>query len=141
MLQNNPHAKLIIGSVYQLPFADNSFDIVFCSDLLHHLDNLPQALTEMSRVTKKYIVVSEPNCQNPLVFLFSFLNKEERGALKFNKKFLANLLTCNDLEIINILTSGLIFPNKTPWVLPFLKFFDKNNPFGSCLTIISKKKL
>ena len=36
-----------------LPFASNSFDIVFCRATLHHLSNLNSAIYEMIRVCKK----------------------------------------------------------------------------------------
>ena len=40
------------GSVYKLPFEDNSFDLIFCSEVLEHLDNYHLALDEIHRVLK-----------------------------------------------------------------------------------------
>ncbi|MDA7796598.1 class I SAM-dependent methyltransferase [Gammaproteobacteria bacterium] len=40
------------GSVYELPFADNSFDLIFCSEVLEHLDDYHLALKEIHRVLK-----------------------------------------------------------------------------------------
>ncbi|KAK0386390.1 hypothetical protein NLU13_6227 [Sarocladium strictum] len=40
------------ASVYELPFADASFDVVHASQVLCHLDRPEQALAEMVRVTK-----------------------------------------------------------------------------------------
>ena len=42
--------NLKLGSVYKLPFDDNSFDLVTCSSALHHLDNLEGAISEIYRV-------------------------------------------------------------------------------------------
>ena len=42
--------NLKLGSVYNLPFDDNSFDLVTCSSALHHLDNLEKAISEIYRV-------------------------------------------------------------------------------------------
>jgi len=40
------------GSVYTLPFEDNSFDLVFCSEVLEHLENYDHAIQEIYRVLK-----------------------------------------------------------------------------------------
>lgn len=42
----------VVGSVYRLPFQDNSFDAVFAHALLQHLKNPLKALEEMKRVLK-----------------------------------------------------------------------------------------
>ncbi|MAF43236.1 MAG: hypothetical protein CMI54_03575 [Parcubacteria group bacterium] len=140
IFQTRPDYKLVYGDAENLPFSDQSFDITFCSSLLHHLNNPKKVLYEMKRVSKKYVIISEPNRNNPLVFLFSLIKKEERGALKFNKNYLINLGKNLGLKNINYLVSGMIFPNRTPSVLlPLLKNFDSNWPFGGYITIIFKK--
>jgi 2-polyprenyl-6-hydroxyphenyl methylase/3-demethylubiquinone-9 3-methyltransferase len=35
-----------------LPYADNSFDAVFCCDVLEHVQDLPEVISEISRVLK-----------------------------------------------------------------------------------------
>jgi ubiquinone/menaquinone biosynthesis C-methylase UbiE len=60
-----------------LKFEDNSFDVVFCHALLHHVDDIDRVIGEMKRVSCKWIVLLEPNRNNPLMFLFSLLIKEE----------------------------------------------------------------
>lgn len=47
-----------------LPFADNSFDVVVCTDVLEHLDNLHEVFTEIVRVGKKRLILSLPNNWN-----------------------------------------------------------------------------
>ena len=44
-----------------LPFADNSFDLIIACDILEHLNNPWAVLAEMTRVTKKYIIIYGPN--------------------------------------------------------------------------------
>jgi 2-polyprenyl-3-methyl-5-hydroxy-6-metoxy-1,4-benzoquinol methylase len=46
----------------QLPVADQRFDIVICSDVLEHLDNLHQTFAELVRVSRRYLLISLPNC-------------------------------------------------------------------------------
>ena len=38
------------GSVYNLPFENNSFDLVICSEVLEHLDDYKAAIKEVYRV-------------------------------------------------------------------------------------------
>jgi ubiquinone/menaquinone biosynthesis C-methylase UbiE len=53
--------KLVSGSVQHLPFADNSFDLVFTHGVLMHVKpaDLAKALSELVRVAKKNLVLIE----------------------------------------------------------------------------------
>lgn len=42
-----------------IPFPDNHFDIVIAIDVLHHTDNIPALIKEMSRVSKKHIIIKD----------------------------------------------------------------------------------
>lgn len=46
----------------KIPFPDNSFNCVVCTDVLEHLDNIHEIFDELLRVTKKYVIISLPNC-------------------------------------------------------------------------------
>jgi len=48
----------------KIPFQDNSFDAVVCTDVLEHLDNFHEAFDELCRVSKKYLIISLPNCHS-----------------------------------------------------------------------------
>ncbi len=52
----------IVGSVYELPFEDESFDIVLCMVVMEHLEDPQSAIAEMKRVLKPNgkILVSVP---------------------------------------------------------------------------------
>lgn len=52
--------------IENLPFDTNEFDLITCLEVLEHLPQLvfQQALSELSRVSKKYIIVSVPNKQD-----------------------------------------------------------------------------
>ena len=56
-----PAIKITQGSIYELLYKDNSFDLVLCTEVLEHLDEPEIALRELIRVSKKYLVVSVPN--------------------------------------------------------------------------------
>lgn len=138
MLSINPCNTLVQGSALSLPFKNETFDLVFCSDLLHHVEDPTIVVREMKRVSKKYVVLSEPNRNNPLMALFSAIVPEERGALKFSLKYMERLVEHCGLKIVDSCSMGSIVPNKTP--LSLLKCFKKIDckaPFMFCNVVIS----
>lgn len=65
------------GSIYKIPFRDNSFDYIFLKNIMHHVDEPRQkkdrhkkALLELKRVCKKKgkIIIIEANRYNPLFY-------------------------------------------------------------------------
>ena len=78
MLQANPLDSKFGMDANRLAFQDMAFDVVFCHALLHHVEEPGKVLSEMRRVSRKYVVVMEPNRANPLMCLFSALVAEER---------------------------------------------------------------
>lgn len=57
----HPDLRITKGDIYKLPYKDNSFDVVICSEVLEHLDDPTAALKELKRVSKKYVALSVPN--------------------------------------------------------------------------------
>lgn len=57
------HPEFLIkqGNIYDLPYKDNSFDLVISTEVLEHLDNPKVGLRELIRVAKKYILLTVPN--------------------------------------------------------------------------------
>jgi len=51
-LRNLPHEQLRQGSVLDLPFPDDSFDMVFSHGVLHHVPDIQQAQKEIHRVLR-----------------------------------------------------------------------------------------
>lgn len=89
-------AKFIQGDIYKLPFQDRSWPVVYVRHVFTHLPGYKDALTEVSRVTKDYLiicllypladrqqirVVGEPPDQTkPRDFSEHYLNKYERNS-------------------------------------------------------------
>ena len=132
MLDLNPvDAIKVCGDVNSMPFEDNSFDLVFCSNLLHHIPDALTAVLEMKRVSSHYVVISEPNRNNPLMFVFGFVKSVERGTLKFSCGYLKKLAAKANLRVVDITTMGAVLPNRTPTkLLPFFKLFDGRFPLA-----------
>lgn len=55
-----------LGDISHLPFKDSSFDLVTCLEVLEHIPlvNYSLALSELSRISKKYIIVTVPYKEN-----------------------------------------------------------------------------
>jgi ubiquinone/menaquinone biosynthesis C-methylase UbiE len=75
------------SSALELPFEDNSFDVVHSWDFLHHVPDVRKAVSEVSRVLRpggRYIAV-EPNLINPSILWYHVRRKAEWGLLKQNQ--------------------------------------------------------
>ena len=121
-----------------LPFKDYSFDLVFSSNLLHHVDNVTTSIREMKRVSKRYIIIIEANRLNILMYLFSKLKREEDEDKIFTLENLKAKVSQENILILDAFSTGLITPNRTPYFLtPFLRTLNtKKNRFGLYNVII-----
>lgn len=58
--RTSPEGEWHHASVYAIPFADESFDLVFSSQVLEHLANPLDPLREFERGSRKWILLSVP---------------------------------------------------------------------------------
>ena len=58
---NLSRAPLVAADVLRLPFADCSFDLVLCLEVLEHLAEPGRGLTELLRLTRRHVLVSVPH--------------------------------------------------------------------------------
>jgi 2-polyprenyl-3-methyl-5-hydroxy-6-metoxy-1,4-benzoquinol methylase len=63
LLSNAPHCEAIVADIQDLPFSDNSFDVVVSLETLEHVPDPDKGLVELVRVTKPggKLVISTPN--------------------------------------------------------------------------------
>jgi len=63
-----------VADIRKLPFSDNKFDGVLAYEILEHLpfEELPAALSELRRVTKKYVFLSLPYRSTGFEFILKF---------------------------------------------------------------------
>ena len=74
-MAGSPRVQLVCGNAEAMPYADGTFDAVYGSSVLHHLD-LDRALREVCRVLRPggWAAFAEPNLLNPQVaFMFNFM--------------------------------------------------------------------
>lgn len=71
-----PHLKFVVGSAYELPFGDNSFDLVSCIGVLQCVYYPEKIIKELCRVSKKHVIVSTLLRNKKLAEPLRFLKKK-----------------------------------------------------------------
>lgn len=69
-----PDFELLVGSVLELPFADDSFDVIFYHHVIEHVSNPARSLRELARVLRPggAIYIGTPNRHRAVGYLGSF---------------------------------------------------------------------
>lgn len=64
----------VVADVRNLPFEDNSFDCIIACQILEHVkyDDFERVLAKMSKITKKYLIISLPNRHTGFEFILKF---------------------------------------------------------------------
>jgi SAM-dependent methyltransferase len=141
MLRLNPSPAKVVMDGNRLGFGNDSFDIVFSSQLLHHVDDPVQVVGEMKRVSSKYIVILEPNRNNPAMLLLALMNRSERNVVRFTRSYMKRIAESNGLKIIGLFLHGSMPPNKTPaFMAPFLDSLEGRHSLGLDIVMIAEKE-
>jgi len=74
----------VIGSVFEMPFADGAFDAAACFQMLEHLpfERFAPALREMRRVARVGLALSLPDCSYALTVRMGVRNPRKDGLVK-----------------------------------------------------------
>jgi SAM-dependent methyltransferase len=56
-----PNATFETASIFQIPYANDSFDVVGCFEVLEHQSDPDSALKELARVARRAVVMSVPH--------------------------------------------------------------------------------
>lgn len=91
------NTEYIVCDVENLPFKDNSIDVILCSEVLEHVYNYRGSLMELRRVGKKYLVISFPGHS----YLYKAVSK-----IKPVKKLADNLVRAPDVGHVSEVTVG-----------------------------------
>lgn len=53
-----------VADIRNLPFEDNSYEVVMAYEILEHIpwEDVDKALSELNRISKKYVIISIPYC-------------------------------------------------------------------------------
>jgi SAM-dependent methyltransferase len=103
------NVRLVRGNAEQMPFPDRSFEAVYGSSILHHLD-LERSLAEVLRVLQPggRLVFAEPNILNPQVLVMFRVDAvkerfgvspDEMAFSRFRVRKVLRRLGCDDLRV------------------------------------------
>jgi SAM-dependent methyltransferase len=83
-------AGIIVSPAERLPFADDTYDMLFSHEVLEHVDNDRRCVDEMVRITRPggYIVVFVPN----RLYFFETHGIYWKGTYRFGNKLFVNWL-------------------------------------------------
>jgi SAM-dependent methyltransferase len=106
--KRNPQLSAVVGDLFQLPFQDNAFDLVFNSSTVEHLDDPGAAVCEMQRVCQQggHVFVGVPYSLGPLAIQRAICNTRLGIWLGpvFTPRSLRTLLRQAQLEPIDSIT-------------------------------------
>lgn len=57
----NPGVQFNQGSIYEIPYRTNAFELVMALEVLEHLEFPEKAIAELARVSKQWVLISIPN--------------------------------------------------------------------------------
>lgn len=91
LVKKYPKVKFVEGNIENLPFKNQSFDVVVTTHTLEHVKNLGLAYSEIRRVAKEKVIIVVPR-QRPYKYTFSLHTQffpyewSLKEAFGFNKK-------------------------------------------------------
>ncbi len=141
MLNKNPIKTQIQRDIFELGEL-KSFDLVFESNLLHHVDDDVLALKLMADYSNRYVVLIEPNPFHPLTILLYFLDPNEHRSLRYRKRYTEQLAQAAGLKLLDFTSFGLAPANRCPiWAWKILRFFERRIPLLGIENIFIFKKI
>lgn len=128
----------IVGTVYNLPFRNSIFDVVYLRHVLEHLDNPLLALKEIKRVAKNKVIIQVPNAS-----FFRFKSSSDAHIFSWNQYTLKNLLD-RLFSIVKIATTKRYY-QKRSYIKKIIfgiacLFLGNNELTAICYKIIPKNK-
>ena len=96
------------GDLFNLPFKNSSFDIVWNEGVLEHfkINKSVEAAKEMARVSKKYVIIDVPNRYSPFVITKILKKMTGRWSYGYEESYssgrLRYLMKRAELEVIGV---------------------------------------
>lgn len=122
--------NLVMGDIFNLPFKDSSFDLVWNEGVLEHfeLKKSIQACKEMARVSKKYVIVDVPNKYSSFTvekIIYKLLGRWQYGYEEsYTPKRLEHLMENAGLQVIGFYGVCLLPPLPKKLIPKLLNFFS-----------------
>jgi ubiquinone/menaquinone biosynthesis C-methylase UbiE len=143
MLRRHPMKQggtVLRGDILSLPLPDAAVDLAYCWEVLHHISDPQAAVREMARVSRRYVLVAEPNRANPLQFAFAIVDREHRWVLRYSLEYMRGLIRGAGMRVAHASSGGFILPNRTPpWLVGALRRIPYRSPIGISNWVIGEK--
>lgn len=130
----NVKGTFVIGDANNLPFKDDSFDILLSTGLLEHFRNPQPIICEMVRCLKGGGLLYSDVVPNKfsLLRLFNFLYKSRSHRTEafyesqITKEEIVNILHNSGLRNIEIFSAGVLPPESIPLIcrFPFVRLYE-----------------
>jgi ubiquinone/menaquinone biosynthesis C-methylase UbiE len=119
----NGKIEFTVADACNLPFPEESFELAFEKDVLHHVEPPMAALRELLRVTKTggHIVSIEGNRYNPIFYFHMTLME---GHEHFNKTFFTELMRTYSKHVDFLSVESRVYPTKSRYLLKLLHHFE-----------------
>ena len=85
----------IVGSICDIPLESNKYDVVFCCEVLEHAVNIEAAIKELARACRPdgFVIIIDKDIERKKNI------RLEAWEQWFDKRFLSNIMTKNNLEV------------------------------------------
>jgi uncharacterized protein YbaR (Trm112 family)/SAM-dependent methyltransferase len=85
----------IVFDSQALPIKDEAFDVVLCSEVIEHLEYPIEAIFELLRVAKKYLIITTEE-----IYTLDWARDEHLKAREYSLHFEKNLFTLDDFALL-----------------------------------------
>jgi ubiquinone/menaquinone biosynthesis C-methylase UbiE len=128
-----------VGNVYEIPFDDDSFDIVFAGNLLHHLERPQDALREMARVARRGVAIVECNRNHPPMAVFGAVSSVCRGLLHYSVGTTEDVARAAGLDLVASSLHGYVYENRSPRAtLPLARQLERRLNGGAYILLAAR---
>jgi 2-polyprenyl-3-methyl-5-hydroxy-6-metoxy-1,4-benzoquinol methylase len=110
---------------------ENYFDVIIVNDVLHHMENPSDAISDAYRLLKPNgkLIIMEPNIYNPAVFIVQAMDPNERKSLKMGRFGYYTKICKKKFTIIEKDWFPLLFAPSSKLVRTIAEIFERF-PFG-----------
>lgn len=121
----------VVADAEHLPFADRSFDIVYVHDGLHHLSDPMVGLSEMCRVARRCVLVTEPAraLATEIAVRLGFALKEEEAGNRVERVAAEQIATCleeHGWDVVGVERYAMYYQHQPRWAM---RFFSRGRSF------------
>ncbi len=110
-----PNAIVTQASIYDIPFESNHFDIVFCLEVLEHIEYPVKGLKELSRVSKGDVITSVP--REPIWRALNVARLKYLSSLGNTPGHINHWSTKSFINMVNCIGTVIKVKTPLPWTI------------------------